>query len=68
MHDGDKLGKAAVGELVRTKNKREVNPFHAGKALVKKVHDQAVHFSYGSRYVLLLCVVVLQKLFVLSLI
>ena len=34
MHDGDKLGASAIGHLVRTKNKKEVNPFPQGKALL----------------------------------
>ena len=49
MHDGDKLGQSAVGALVRSKKKVVVNPFPEGQALMKKAHDLAVHFSYGTR-------------------
>ena len=48
MHDGDKLGASAVGELVRTKNKVAVNPFSEGKAVVQNATNTAKHFSYGS--------------------
>ena len=37
MHDNDKVGSSAVGNLVRTKNKREINPFPEGQDLLKKV-------------------------------
>ena len=37
MHDIDKVCSSAVGNFVRTKNKREVNPFPEGQALLKKV-------------------------------
>ena len=44
MHDGDKIGKSAIGELVRSRNRVPVNPFNEGKAVVKKFQDQAKHF------------------------
>ena len=44
MHDGDKIGKSAIGELVRSRNRIPVNPFNEGKDLVKKFQDQAKHF------------------------
>ena len=50
MHDGDKLGSSAVGALVRSKNKKPVNPFPEGVALMKKAHDMGVYFSYGTRW------------------
>ena len=49
MHDGDKIGLSAVGDLVRTKNKAPVNPFPEGQKLMKKAHALAVHFSYNNR-------------------
>ena len=50
MHDGDKLGHSAVGNLVKMKDKQVVNPFPDGQALLKKAHALAVHFSYGNRH------------------
>ena len=35
MHQGDKIGKSAIGELVRSKKKAIVNPFPAGLNLLK---------------------------------
>ena len=45
MHQGDKTGKSAIGELVRSKNKVTVNHFPHGLNLLKKLRDQAHHFS-----------------------
>jgi hypothetical protein len=50
MHQGDKIGRAAVGDLVRSKNKVPVNPFPKGQTLMQKCHSMAVHFSYGTRH------------------
>jgi hypothetical protein len=50
MHQGDKIGRSAVGDLVRSKNKVPVNPFPTGQALMKKCHAMAVYFSYGKRH------------------
>ena len=41
MHQGDKIGKSAIGELLRTKNREQVNPFPAGMDLVSKLREQA---------------------------
>ena len=49
MHQGDKIGRSAVGDLVRSKNRVPVNPFPACQTLMKKCHSMAVHFSYGTR-------------------
>ena len=49
MHDGDKLGQSAVGELVRSRNKVKVNPFPEGVAFMAKAHAIGVHFTYESR-------------------
>ena len=43
MHDNDKVGSSAVGNLVRTKNKREINPFPEGQALLKNVLSCSAH-------------------------
>ena len=40
MHDTDKIGKRAIGDLTRKKNGRVIDPFPEGQALVKKVHEQ----------------------------
>ena len=45
MHQGDKLGRSAIGLLVRSMNKIVVNPFAAGVKLYEKVHKMAAHFS-----------------------
>ena len=50
MHDGDKLGQSATGGLVRTKNKKAVNPFPAGVEVMSNARKMATHFSYGTRY------------------
>lgn len=54
---------AAVGELVRSRNGREVNPFRSGKAPMKGAHDTAKHFSCVSRRgkFVALCVYVGQR-------
>ena len=36
MHDGDKIGRSAIGELVRSKNKQIINPFPEGVKLIEK--------------------------------
>jgi hypothetical protein len=45
MHQFDKLPEAAIGNLVRTKDKQVVNPFEEGQAHIKYVVDCANHFS-----------------------
>ena len=50
MHDLDKVGRSAVGDLTRSKNKKPINPFPGGQALMNKVHAMAKHFSYGDRF------------------
>ena len=50
MHDTDKLGKSALGGLVRTKMKVEINPFLAGTTLVQRAHKLGTHFGYGNRH------------------
>jgi len=42
MHDTDKIGKRAIGDLTRKKNGRVIDPFPEGQALVKKVHEQVI--------------------------
>ena len=37
MHDNDKVGSSAVGNLVRTKNKTKINPFPEGQTLLKNI-------------------------------
>ena len=49
MHDGDKVGKPAIGDLVRSKKGRVVNPFKEGQVLINRIHKLAVWFSYSSR-------------------
>ena len=44
MHDGDKVGASAIGELVRKRGGRIINAFDTGTDLLKKLHNQAKHF------------------------
>jgi methylthioribose-1-phosphate isomerase len=37
LHDDDKVASSAVGNLVRTEDKTEINHFPEGQALLKKV-------------------------------
>ena len=45
MHDGDKIGRSAIGELTRSNKKVVINPFVEGKALMKRFQDLGKHFS-----------------------
>ncbi|KAI9330864.1 hypothetical protein BDR26DRAFT_922375 [Obelidium mucronatum] len=49
MHDGDKVGKSAIGALTRSNNKIVVNPFPEGTKLVKLIHSVATFFNYEQR-------------------
>ena len=49
MHDADKVGQSAIGELVRSKGKQPVNPFPQGVKLVTKNHNLAKHFSISAK-------------------
>ena len=49
MHDGDKIGQAAIGELVRTRMKIPINPFNEGKEIVTKFHKMSAHFSSAAK-------------------
>ena len=44
-HKDDKIGKSAIGDLMMSKNKVIVNPFHKGRNLLKKMHDQYRHLT-----------------------
>ena len=50
MHDVDKIGASGIGDLVRSKNKRPVNPFPEVQKLVSKIHNIVNFFSYGERW------------------
>jgi len=50
MHDGDKIGQSAVGGLIRSKNKVQINPFQEGQELMKKAHKLGTYFSYSNRH------------------
>ena len=41
MHDSDKIGRSAIGELVRSTNKIPVNPFPEGVRLMAKFQGMA---------------------------
>ena len=45
MHDGDKIGKSAIGDLTRSKGKIGVNPFPAGVKLSLKFQNVAKYFK-----------------------
>ena len=53
MHDMDKPQISAIGKLVRSSKRVQVNPFPAGIALWKKVHVLGGHFSYSNRLAIL---------------
>ena len=50
MHDSDKVAKSAIGDLVRTKDKVQINPFPEGQAIINKAHKMAAHFSHGDAF------------------
>ncbi len=50
MHNGDKIGHLAVGGLIRTRNKIQINPFPDGQELMKKEHKLGNYFSYNNRH------------------
>ena len=49
MHDMDKPQASALGKLIRSSKRVQVNPFPEGISLVKKAHALGVHFSYSNR-------------------
>jgi hypothetical protein len=49
MHDTDKLGRSAIGALVRTRMKVAVNPFPEGAELVQRAHKLGTYFGYSTR-------------------
>ena len=49
MHQGDKVGAAAIGQLVRSKQKKAINAFPEGVQLMQRCRNIAKHFSYGSK-------------------
>ena len=48
MHDGDKLGQSATGALVRSKNKRSVNPFPEGVKLMANARKMGTDFTWDT--------------------
>ena len=50
MHDADKVGQSAIGELTRSKDHIVVNPFPEGLELLKKLRDQAKWFESSSKH------------------
>ena len=49
MHDGDKIGQSAIGELVRSKMKVAVNPFEDRKDITQKFNKMCIHFSSAQK-------------------
>ena len=52
MHDADKIGQSAIGELVRSKNKKKVNEFKEGVSAMKEATKmlQLIFLAYdGTR-------------------
>ena len=49
MHDGDKIGCAAIGRLTRSKNKVIINAFEDFQKLIAKFHKVGKHFSKSSK-------------------
>lgn len=50
MHVDDKIAKAMIGDLARSKDGVVQNPFPEGQQLIKIAHDAATHFSYSTRF------------------
>ena len=50
MHIGDKLPRAMVGDLVRTRDKVPINPFAVCQALLSILQSIATFFSYSTRH------------------
>ena len=50
MHDTDKVGQSAIGELTRSKDHIVVNPFPEGLELLQKLRDQAKWFESSSKH------------------
>jgi hypothetical protein len=48
MHDADKIGRALLGLLTRSRMRQIINPFDDGIRLLNKVREAAKHFSYGT--------------------
>ena len=48
MHNEEKFGASASGELIRTKMKFAINPSPHEKDLITKAHKLATHILYGS--------------------
>ena len=48
MHNGEKVGSSAVGELIRMNMKVAIKPFPKGNYLISKAHHFSKHFLYGS--------------------
>ena len=48
MHNGDKVGESAVGDLTRLRKKTVINPFPEVVGLIAKVHPLSAHFSYST--------------------
>ena len=49
MHSLDKVIRSAVGDLVRTALRVQLNPFPAAQELLNRAQACATHFSYGKR-------------------
>ena len=49
MHVGDKLGMAAIGDLLRSKNKVIINAFPEGQEIAATDHETATYYHYGKR-------------------
>ena len=49
MRDGDKVGGAATGKLIRSVGGVVVNPFPAGRATMGRAQKMVTFFSYGPR-------------------
>lgn len=50
MHSVDKIPRAMLGDLVRSKGKVVLNPFPEAQVLMGKLHKAAVYFSYSTRW------------------
>ena len=50
LHDDDKVASSAVGNLVRTEDKTEINHFPEGQALLKRYVEPASKFELQLKF------------------
>jgi hypothetical protein len=49
MHQSDKIARAAIGQLTKSRKKVVTNPFDEGQAVMKRMHNLCKEFSWSKR-------------------